>query len=88
MDGVSIASPEGAFYLFVNIQSKIGKRFRGEVVGNVDQLCELALSRANVAAVSGSAFGDPSAIRVSYAISTEDVVEGFRRLKVFFDEIQ
>lgn len=88
MEGISIASPEGAFYLFVNIQSKIGKRFRGELLGSVDQLCELALSHANVAAVSGSAFGDPSAIRVSYAISTEDVVEGFRRLKVFFSEIQ
>lgn len=88
MDGISIAPAEGAFYLFVNVEAKIGKSFRGEVVGNVDQLCELALKHANVAAVSGSAFGDPSAIRISYAISTEDVVEGFRRLKVFFDEIQ
>jgi aspartate aminotransferase len=87
MDGISIAAPEGAFYLFVDIESKIGKSFRGEVVGDVDRLCELALSHANVAAVSGSAFGDPSAIRVSYAISTEDVLEGFRRLKAFFDEI-
>ncbi len=88
MDGISIAPAEGAFYLFVDIEAKIGKSFRGEGVGNVDQLCELALSHANVAAVSGSAFGDPSAIRISYAISTEDVVEGFKRLKVFFDEIQ
>lgn len=88
MDGISIASPEGAFYLFVNIESKIGKSFRGEVVRNVDHLCELALSHANVAAVAGSAFGDPSAIRVSYAISTADVAEGFNRLKRFCDEIQ
>jgi aspartate aminotransferase len=88
MDGISMAPAEGAFYLFVNVEAKIGKRFRGEVVGTVDQLCELALSHANVAAVSGSAFGDPSAIRVSYAISTEDVVEGFKRLKLYFDEIQ
>lgn len=88
MDGISIAPAEGAFYLFVNVEAKIGKSFRGEVVGNVDQLCELALKHANVAAVSGSAFGDPSSVRVSYAISTEDVVEGFRRLKLFFDEIR
>ncbi len=88
MDGITIAPAEGAFYLFVNIETKIGKSFRSEVVNDVDQLCELALRCANVAVVSGSAFGDPGAFRVSYAISTEDVVEGFRRLKVFFDEIQ
>lgn len=88
MEGISLAPAEGAFYFFVNVDAKIGKSFRGQVVSNVDQLCELALSHANVAAVSGSAFGDPSAIRVSYAISTEDVVEGFNRLKRFFDEIQ
>jgi aspartate aminotransferase len=88
MDGISMATPEGAFYLFVDIQSKIGKRFRGEVVNDVDRLCELALSGAQVAAVAGSAFGDPSAIRVSYAISTQDVLDGFRRLQAFFGEIQ
>jgi aspartate aminotransferase len=88
MEGISAAPAEGAFYLFLNVESKIGKSFRGQAVGSVDQLCELALAHANVAAVAGSAFGDPSAIRVSYAISTEDVIEGFKRLKLFFDEIR
>lgn len=88
MDGISIAPAEGAFYLFVNVESKIGKSLRGQTVNDVDHLCELALSQANVAAVAGSAFGDPSSIRVSYAISTEDIIEGFRRLKLFFDEVQ
>jgi aspartate aminotransferase len=74
--------------MFLNIEEKIGKRFHGEAVIDVDQLCELALTQANVAVVAGSAFGEAGAIRVSYAISTEDVVEGFGRLKRFFNEIQ
>jgi aspartate aminotransferase len=88
MPGVSTAPAEGAFYLFLNVESKIGKHFKGEVIGSVDQLCELALSVANVAVVSGSAFGDPSGMRISYAIGTKDVVEGLNRLRKLFAEIQ
>jgi aspartate aminotransferase len=88
MHGVSAAPAEGAFYMFLNVEAKIGKSFRGQVVADVDQFCEMALSEANVAIVSGSAFGDPSAIRVSYAISTEDIIEGLNRLKQFSNDIQ
>ena len=88
MEEISLGPTEGAFYLFLNVEAKIGKRFRGEIISHVDRLCELALEHANVAVVSGSAFGDPSAIRVSYAISTNDVVEGLGWLKKFFEEIE
>jgi aspartate aminotransferase len=88
MQDIEAAPAEGAFYLFLNIEAKIGKTFRGQVVTNVDHLCELILSQAQVAVVSGSAFGDGSGIRVSYAISKEDVLEGLSRLKQFFNEIK
>jgi aspartate aminotransferase len=88
MKDVSPGPAEGAFYLFLNVEAKLGKSFRGEVVADVDQLSELALSHANTAVVPGSAFGDPSAIRVSYAISTADVLDGLTRLKQFFNEIE
>lgn len=88
MEGISLGPTEGAFYLFVNVESKIGRSFRGEVVANVDRLCELALEHAKVAVVSGSSFGDPSAIRVSYAISTKDVAEGLGWLKDFLAEFE
>ena len=88
MDGIEVAPAEGAFYLFLDISSKIGKQYDGQLISDVDKLCELALSAANVAVVSGAAFGDPSSIRVSYAIDPEDVVEGLQRLKHFFSAIQ
>ncbi|GGY14894.1 pyridoxal phosphate-dependent aminotransferase [Paludibacterium paludis] len=87
MEGIVAAPAEGAFYLFLNIQSKIGRRFGDVVVRDVDHLCELLLSQARVAVVSGSAFGDASGIRVSYAISDDDIREGLTRMTEFFNSI-
>jgi aspartate/methionine/tyrosine aminotransferase len=48
-------------------------------------MCELLLSEANVAVVSSDSFGDPTGLRVSYAIETRQVKEGLQRIKMFFD---
>jgi len=44
-------------------------------------VAEYLLENAHVAVVSGSAFGCPSCIRLSYAISTEEITEALRRIK-------
>jgi aspartate aminotransferase len=88
MSGITCAPAEGAFYLFLNIQSALGKHCDGRAISDVGTLCELMLSKANVAVVSGDAFGDPTGIRLSYAINPEDVVEGLKRLHRFFAAIE
>jgi aspartate aminotransferase len=85
MKEISCAPAQGAFYLFLNVERKLGKSFRGRVVENVATLCELILSEANVAVVSGDGFGDPTGLRVSYAIGTKQVEEGLHRMKRLFD---
>ena len=87
MEGITCAPAEGAFYLFLNIQRKLGKSFRGQTISDVGTLSELLLSEANVAVVSGDGFGDPNGLRVSYAIETKQVEEGLQRMKQFFDSI-
>ena len=87
MDEISCAPAEGAFYLFLNVEEKFGKRYQGRKVENVEMLCELILSEAKVAVVAGDAFGDPSGLRVSYAIGTRQVEEGLHRMKQLFDAI-
>ncbi|MEY2412393.1 MAG: aspartate aminotransferase [Acidobacteriaceae bacterium] len=87
MKDISCAPAEGAFYLFLNIQTKLGKTYDGRVINDVDSLCELILKEANVAVVSGAAFGDPTGIRVSYAIETQQVEEGLSRMRRFFERI-
>ena len=39
------------------------------------------LNDAHVAVVSGSAFGTPECIRISYAASEENIKEAIRRIK-------
>ncbi len=87
MKEISCAPAEGAFYLFLNVERKFGKSYKGRLVNDVVALCELILSEINVAVVSGDAFGDPTSVRVSYAISTKQVEEGLRRMKWLFDRI-
>jgi aspartate aminotransferase len=87
MPEISCAPAEGAFYLFLNIEKKLGKSYKGRRIRSVEALSELILSEAKVAVVSGAAFGDASGLRVSYAIGTKQVEEGLGRMKRLFDEI-
>ena len=63
--------PQGAFYLFPDVSA----------IGTGDEVAERLLDKAHVAVVSGSAFGCPECIRLSYAISTEEIEEAMRRIK-------
>lgn len=87
MPDIGCAPAEGAFYLFLNIEKKIGKSYKGRVIDSVETLTELILGEAKVAVVSGAAFGDASGLRVSYAIGTKQVEEGLLRMKRLFAEI-
>jgi aspartate aminotransferase len=66
--------PQGAFYLFPNIQSKLNGR-------TSEEFCLEMIEKAGVGLVPGEAFGKPGYIRISYTCSVEELHEGFRRLK-------
>jgi aspartate aminotransferase len=87
MRGIHAAPAEGAFYVFLNVASTFGKACNGAAIRDVDHLCELLLSKANVAVVPGSAFGEPSGIRLSYAIGEQDIEDGLTRMATFFNAI-
>jgi len=79
--GLKINVPEGAFYLFPDVSSFFGKTLRGKLINNADDLSMYLLSEANVATVTGDAFGNPNCIRISYATSEELLTEAFNRIK-------
>lgn len=81
---LSCVVPEGAFYLFPDVKGLLSRSYRGQRLESVDVLAELLLEHAHVAVVPGSAFGSDRHIRISYAISQEDVVAGMKQLKEFF----
>ncbi|MEP2936870.1 MAG: pyridoxal phosphate-dependent aminotransferase [Gilvibacter sp.] len=73
--------PEGAFYVFPDISSYFGKTINGVSINTASDFSLYLLEHANVATVTGEAFGDANCIRISYAASTEDIVEAMRRIK-------
>jgi len=79
--GLKINVPEGAFYLFPDVSSFFGKTLRGKLINNADDLSMYLLSEANVATVTGDAFGNPNCIRISYATSEKLLTEAFKRIK-------
>lgn len=79
--GVKINVPEGAFYVFPDVSSFFGKTLRGVEIKNADDLSMYLLEHANVATVTGDAFGNPDCIRFSYATSEEILTEALKRIK-------
>jgi aspartate/methionine/tyrosine aminotransferase len=75
--GWKFEKPQGAFYLFPDVSA----------LGGGDRVAEFLLEEAHVAVVSGSAFGCPDCIRLSYAISTEEIIEAMRRIKVAIEKL-
>lgn len=80
--------PQGTFYIYIDISEIIGKSFQGDVISNVDNLCEILLEEAHVAVVPGSSFGDPSSIRLSYATSENELQQGLSNLGHFISKIK
>ncbi len=80
--GVTCSVPDGAFYVFPNVAGLLGKPLKNGVVCNTsDELNNYLLDQAHIACVSGEAFGAPGYIRLSYATSDEEIVEGMRRFR-------
>jgi aspartate aminotransferase len=79
--GIKINVPEGAFYVFPDVSSFFGKTLRGTLINNADDFSLYLLAEANVATVTGDAFGNPDCIRFSYATSEDLLTEALRRIK-------
>ena len=79
--GVKINVPEGAFYVFPDVSSFFGKTLKGVEIKDADDLSMYLLEHANVATVTGDAFGNANCIRFSYATSEEILTEALRRIK-------
>jgi aspartate aminotransferase len=78
--GFKLNVPEGAFYVFPDISSYFGKELRGHTIENASDFALYLLQEANVATVTGEAFGNPNCIRISYAASEKDIREAVRRI--------
>lgn len=87
VDGIRIIEPKGAFYVFVDVSACYGKSYKGKQITGSLSFAECALSEG-VALIPGVAFGNDNCIRLSYAISKENILEGIERIKMFLSEVK
>ncbi len=81
IDGFKVNVPEGAFYVFPDISAFFGKTIKGVKIENASDFSLFILENANVATVTGAAFGTPNCIRISYAASELQIREAIKRIK-------
>jgi len=77
--GLSLLSPEGAFYLFPQVSALPVWKAAPEGERS-DAVSKYLLEKARVATVPGSAFGDDSSIRLSFASSEGRLREAYARI--------
>jgi len=84
--GVVCPEPEGAFYAYPSVKALLGKDIRGHRPQTSAELASVILDEVEVAVVPGEAFGTPGYLRLSYALSDDDLVEGVSRIQKLLGE--
>ena len=84
--GVTCPEPFGAFYVYPSIKELLGKDIAGHVAQTSQELSALLLDEVEVAVVPGEAFGTPGFLRLSYALSDNDLTEGVSRMAKFLGQ--
>ena len=79
--GFKTNTPQGAFYVFPDISYYFGKNIKGTPINTASDFSMYLLEKANVATVTGEAFGNPNCIRISYAASEKAISEACKRIK-------
>jgi aspartate aminotransferase len=81
-DGITCATPEGAFYVYPSVAGMIGKTTPdGDVLKTDEDVARYLLGAEGVAVVHGEAFGLSPHFRVSYATATEVLEEACTRIQ-------
>lgn len=76
IDGLSVLSPNGAFYLFVNIK---------KISNDSMTFCKELLEEQGVAVVPGIGFGSEGYFRFSFATDIDSIRAGIKRIATFVD---
>lgn len=88
VSGFEIREPKGAFYLFPQVTQLFGKSNGSVTINNATDLSLYLLETANVATVTGEAFGAPECLRLSYATSEEQMAEAIKRIKIAVEKLK
>jgi aspartate aminotransferase len=82
--GMMTPNPEGAFYVYPDVSGLLGKTWAGKQITSSLELADMILEQAEVALVPGEAFGPSGYLRMSYALSDDQLLEGIHRMQKLF----
>lgn len=88
IEGMECPTPKGAFYAYPSVEGILGKELRGVVPQTSAELADIILSEVEVAVVPGEAFGPSGFLRLSYALSDDDLAEGVGRIQQLLAEVK
>ena len=80
MPNIRCNNPEGAFYIFPDISAYFGTSYENYQIKDAQDFAMILLEKANVATVTGDAFGSPENLRISYAASDTDIQKAIDRI--------
>src|SRR5690606_2769844 len=86
--GMKLNKPQGAFYVFPDISAFFNKAYGKYKISNATDLSLFLLDEANVAVVSGDAFGAKDCLRISYATSDDLLIEAIKRIKSALEKLK
>lgn len=87
VEGLKVAIPDGAFYLWVDINAWLNKNYRGQSLKNSKIVSERLLEDEKLAVVPGIEFGLEGYLRFSFATTLEEMDKATQRLKNFVSEL-
>ena len=88
-EGLSCATPDGAFYVYPNCEELLGKTSSGgQLIKNDTDFATALLKESHVAVVPGGAFHGSPHFRISYATSMDQLTEACSRIQEFCSHLK
>jgi aspartate aminotransferase len=88
MPHVSALKPQGAFYVFLDISEALGLSYKGNKIETCGEFARILIEEYNTAVIPCADFGFADHIRLSYAISMEQIEKGLDRIEAFLKSLQ
>ncbi|NLZ83467.1 MAG: pyridoxal phosphate-dependent aminotransferase [Clostridiales bacterium] len=87
MKYISALMPQGAFYMFIDVNNLLLKEYKGQKINDLSYLAKVLIEDYNVAVIPCDDFGFDDHIRLSYAISIQQIEKGLDRIERFINDL-
>jgi len=88
MPHIEVQEPKGAFYTYVELGSAKGLSYKGQSIADAAMVADILLNDYATAVIPCADFGGPDCIRLSYAISMEEIAKGLDRIEQFLKDLK